>query len=86
MVFVIIKIIGVLKLLDNNELWEKCATNKPITYEDIGLPPWRKDCDGLIHILGSVFCKSGIAYKHKDGYRWANGDFLTKKQLKVYGL
>ena len=73
-------------MLSNNELWEKAATGDPITCEDIGLPAWRSESDGLELLLFSLFHRSGFAYKHKKGYRWSNGDFLTKKQLKVFGL
>ena len=73
-------------MLTNDELWEKAATNESITCEDIGLPSWRSECDGLVHELHSLFCRSGFAYKHKDRYRRGNSDFLTKKELRVYRL
>lgn len=65
-------------MLTNDELWEKAATNEPISREDIGLPSWRSECDGFIHEL-----QIGFAYKHKDGYRWTDGSFLTKKQIRT---
>ena len=73
-------------MLTEYELLEKAKTDKPITLEDIGIPSWRRDCDGFKHELESLLCKSGIAYHHKDGYRWADGTFLTKKQCKHYKL
>ena len=73
-------------MLTNNELWCKAATNEPITCKDIGLPSWRSECDGFVYELHSLFCRSGFAYRHKDGYRWSNGDFLTKKELRIYGF
>lgn len=73
-------------MISNNELWCNAATNDPITCEDIGLPSWRSECDGLVHELHGLFCRSGFAYKHKDGYRWKNGDVLTKRELKFYRL
>ena len=73
-------------MLTDDELLKKCKTDEPITYEDLGLPSWREDCDGTYFELCNLFCRSGIAYHHKDGYRWRNGDFLTKRQCKVYGF
>ena len=75
-----------LRMLSEDELFEKCKTNETITYEDMGLPSWRRDCDGFVHELSSLFCRSGMAYRHKDGYRWANGDFLTRRELRIYKL
>lgn len=73
-------------MLSEDELWEKCKTDEPITLEDMGLPSWRRDCDGFEYELNDIRCRGGIAYKHKDGYRWSNGDFLTKRQLRIYGF
>ena len=73
-------------MLSNDELWEKCKTDEPITLEDLGIPSWRRDCDGFEYELSDIRCRSGIAYRHKDGYRWHNGDFLTKRQLRIYKL
>lgn len=73
-------------MLTKDELWEKCNTNSPITLEDIGIPSWRRDCDGFYYELESLIYKSGIAYNHKDGYRWSDGTFLTKKQCRHYKL
>lgn len=41
---------------------------------------------GRCYELNSIFCRSGIAYRHKDGYRWENGDFLSDRELRIYGL
>lgn len=41
---------------------------------------------GRRYELNSIFCRSGIAYRHKDGYRWENGDFLSDRELRIYGL
>ena len=73
-------------MLNKRELWEKTETDKSITLEDIGIPSWRRDCNGVEIELNNLKCRSGIAYKHKDGYRWSNGDFLTKRECKIYGL
>lgn len=73
-------------MLTKDELWEKCGTNESITLEDIGVPSWRRDCDGFYYELESLICRSGIVYHHKDGYRWSDGDFLSKSQCKHYGL
>lgn len=73
-------------MLTKDELWYKCGTDDPITLEDIGLPSWRRDCDGFYYELSNLFNRIGIAYRHKDGMRWSNGDWLTKKQCKVYNL
>lgn len=73
-------------MLTEDELWEKCGTDEYITLEDIGIPSWRRDCDGLRYELESLICKSGIAYHHKDGYRWHDGTFLTKRQCRHYKL
>lgn len=71
-------------MLTSKELWEKAGTNEPITLEDIGLPSWRRDCDGFYYELNNLLCRGGIAYRHKDGYIWSNGDFLTLRECKVY--
>lgn len=73
-------------MLTDDELLEKIKNGENITREDLGIPSWRKDCDGFEYELESLFCKSGTAYKHKDGYRWSTGEFLTKRQCKHYGL
>lgn len=73
-------------MLTKEELWKKCSTNEPIILEDIGISSWRRDCDGFYYELESLICKSGIAYHHKDGYRWSDGTFLTKKQCHHYKL
>ena len=73
-------------MLTDDELWEKLKTNDHITLEDIGIPSWRRDCDGFYYELESLICKSGIAYHHKDGYKWSDGTFLTKKQCHHYDL
>ena len=73
-------------MLTKEELWNKCGTNNVITFEDLGIPSWRKDCDGFVYELSNLFCRSGIAYNHKDGMRWFNGDFLTKRECKIYGF
>ena len=74
------------KRMSKDELWAKAGTNQPITCEDIGLPSWRSECDGLYYELESLICRSGIAYKHINGYRWADGIFLTKRECNHYGL
>lgn len=76
----------VIIMLTRDELWAKAGSDDPITLEDIGLPSWRSECDGFYYEVWHPFCRSGIFYKHKDGYRWSNGDFLTKRQLRIYGL
>ena len=73
-------------MLTDEELWEKCQTNQPITLEDIGIPSWLRDCDGFYYELESLICRSGIAYHHKDGYRWSDGTFLSKRECKHYRL
>jgi hypothetical protein len=73
-------------MLTEEELFKKCQTDEPITLEDIGIPSWRRECDGFYYELESLLCKSGIAYKHKDGYRWSNGTFLTKRECRHYKL
>ena len=73
-------------MLTKDELWAKAGSDEPITLEDIGLPSWRSECDGFYYEVWSPFCRSGICYKHKDGYRWSNGDFLTKRQLRLHLL
>ncbi len=73
-------------MLSENELWIKIGTNEQITLEDLGIPSWRRDCNGFEYELSNLFCRSGIAYRHKDGMRWANGDWFTKRQCKVYGF
>lgn len=73
-------------MLTKSELWEKASTKEHITLEDIGIPSWRRDCDGYYCELESLLFRSGIAYKHKDGFRWLDGSFLTKKQCSHYGL
>ena len=73
-------------MLTNKELWKKIQGGGHISREDIGLPSWRKDCDGFYIELESLLSKSGIAYRHKYGYRWSDGQFLSKKQCKHYGL
>jgi hypothetical protein len=66
-------------MITYDELWEKCKSDESITLEDIGIPSWRKDCDGF-YIETSI----GTCYNHKDGYRWANGKFLTLKECKRF--
>ena len=73
-------------MLTDEELFNKCRSDKPITCEDIGIPSWRNDCDGFYYELNNLFCRGGIAYKHKNGYRWSNGDYLTKRECKIYGF
>ena len=73
-------------MLTNQELWKKLETDEHITLEDLGIPSWRRDCDGFYYELDNLFCRSGIAYKHKDGMRWNNGDFFTKQECNVYGF
>jgi hypothetical protein len=75
-----------LHMISVDELLRKVENNEPITYEDMGLPSWRSECDGFVYELSNLFCRSGFAYKHKDGYRWSNGDFLTKRELRIYNL
>ena len=73
-------------MLSDCELWQKVYANEPVTLEDLGLPSWRKDCDGFEYELSNLFCRSGIAYRHKDGYRWSTGEWLTKKECRIYKL
>ena len=73
-------------MLTKDELWVKAGTNEPITCEDIGLPSWRSECDGFEYEFRSLFYRGGFAYRHKDGYRWSDGTFLTKRQCKHYEL
>lgn len=75
-------------MITDEELLELAKSDKPITHKDLGLPSWRDECDGFELELNSIrfFCRGGIAYHHKDGYRWHNGDFLTKRECKIYGL
>ena len=75
-------------MLTKEELWKKAGTDEHITAEDIGLPSWRSECDGFEYELSTLhpFCRSGIAYRHKDGYRWLNGSFFTARECKIYDL
>ena len=73
-------------MLTKEELWGKLQNDEHISLDDIGIPSWRRDCDGFYIELDSLIFKSGIAYHHKDGYRWSDGNFLSKSQCKHYGL
>lgn len=75
-------------MVTDEELLELAKTDKPITYEELGLPAWRSECDGFYMEMSTLRlgCRCGIAYHHKDGYRWHNGDFFTKRECKVYDL
>jgi hypothetical protein len=73
-------------MLTDEELLKKCLNDEHITLEDMGIPSWRRECDGFYYELESLFYKSGIAYKHKDGYRWSDGTFLTKRECRHYNL
>lgn len=73
-------------MLTNDEFMQKIERGEHITLEDIGIPSWHRDCDGFYYELESFFYRSGIAYHHKDGYRWSDGTFLTKRQCRHYDL
>ena len=55
-------------------------------FEDTDIPIWRKDCDGYEYEFRNLFCRSGFAYRHKNGWIWMNGDFFTLRECKVYGV
>ena len=68
-------------ILSNSEFLKKCRTNQPITYEDLGLPEWRKHTDGITYICGGY-----TIYKTPEGYRHTSGKFVTPFQRYLYGL
>lgn len=70
-----------------NKLWEACEKNDIDTIRQlIGIPEWRKDCDGFEYEFNDIRCRGGIAYKHKDGFRWSDGTFFTKRECSIYGV
>lgn len=68
-------------MLSDDELFDKCRSNQPITCEDLGLPEWRNHTDGIVHICGGY-----TIYKTPDGYRYESGKFVTPLQRLLYGL
>lgn len=68
-------------MLTDEELFEKCGTTKPITCEDLGLPPWRSDTDGFTYECGGY-----TFYKTKDGYRHCTGELVLPFLRWWYGL
>ena len=68
-------------MLSNEELWEKCKNDIPITCEDVGLPEWRKHTDGFVYECGGY-----TIYKTPEGYKHCSGKFVTPFQRWWYGL
>lgn len=56
-------------MITDDEFLRKIESGEELTYEDLGIPSWHKDCDGFYIECESLLCRSGIVYKHKDGYR-----------------
>ena len=68
-------------MLTNKELWEKCGVKSTITCEDLGLPIWRNDTDGMVYECGGY-----TIYRTSKGYRHYTGKFVTKLQKWLYKL
>ena len=68
-------------MLSDDELFDKCRSNQPITCEDLGLPEWRNHTDGTVYICGGY-----TIYKTPDGYRHESGKYVTPLQRLLYGL
>lgn len=58
--------------MNNAEFLEKCRSNHPITCEDLGIPEWRRDTNGIVYTgSGRIF------YESPDGYRDTSGKLVT---------
>lgn len=68
-------------MLTNNELWNKCGTDEIITREDLGIPYWMSDTDGIIR--ENIH---GIFYKTSEGFRDSKGKLLNRFKVWWYGL
>jgi hypothetical protein len=65
------------------ELWEACERNDLDEIRRfVGIPEWRKDCDGMVYELGW----GRTAYRHRDGFRWPDGKWFTKKECRKYDV
>lgn len=42
-------------MLSDDDLFDKCRSNQPITCEDLGLPEWRNHTDGTVYICGGKY-------------------------------
>lgn len=71
-------------MITAKEMVEKIKRGDFPTPEELGYQNWIRDCDGGRYELSALFCRGGSAYRHKDGMRWANGDWFTKRQCRVY--
>ena len=69
------------RIFGNSSSHDSCISEK-----DFNIHSWRSDCDGLCIELSHLLCRGGMAYLHKYGYIWSNGEFLTKRECRLYGL
>jgi hypothetical protein len=67
-------------MLNDDELFEKCKTDEPITNEDLGIKV-PESIDGMVYECGGY-----TIYKTKDGYRHCDGKPVTWLQKKLFGL
>ena len=68
-------------MLNNEQRLERCRRAGPLTCEEIGIPKWMKDTDGVVYICGGF-----TLYKTSKGYRHQDGRFATSTEIHRFGL
>ena len=54
-------------MLSDNELWEKCSGNDPITSEDLGVSPVHDKCSLVVYCGSRTFYTDGKDYYNDKG-------------------
>lgn len=67
-------------MLNNEQILERCRRAGPLTCEEIGIPKWMKDTDGVVYICGGF-----TLYKTSKGYRHQTADLQHQLRYIVLG-